>query len=632
MAQTGMLKSRSVPGLFSLGFGQPDLGGKHNKKVTLGVTGQHAGMVDFHTHNDKSGPTEKAMNMASLIVEHPSWRLQTHLTVDGPKEEKPVDSQPKNMKWPRLQPAWLKHDKHCLRFYAVFQEHVVERWDENSRTRNVVIQYYLEDGTLSITEPKVENSGLMQGQFLKPSHAPRADGNGNLGPGDFHIGEEFVLNGIHYHVTGCDRYTRWFFEENGWFLGEEESVMKDQWVKSYTHAKIAEKGGLPQSRSAVEAKQLVGYQLGQPPADLKLIQFLQNDRKVLRYKAFWDDPTLYGNRFYFTIHYFLADNTMEINEAHARNSGRDAYPVFAKRGPIHRDNKMTAYPGMLAPEPEPYQPQDLLVGNSINVWRRKIVIYDCDEFTRKFYHEFLGIDQAAAVVDVAEHPKTHQKLHPPPHNGIGSEEDSLMNCMAIAPKAAKKDLGRLMTLTGEILRFEARMVNGEPEDENRRFIIGYFPADDCVACWELPVRNSGHMAGKFAEKKRMKNPNTGKYFTLPELAIGKTVCICAQAMLIMRADEHTLRFLENHVEDFPDADPSYCVSLLVPLARCPEMRDEQGIDPDTMNALCAENGVEIVDHNIITLLRSFSVGADGGPPFVSGPKVLDFMQQMGYQV
>ena len=38
------------------------------------------------------------------------------------------------------------------------------------------------------------------------------------------------------------------------------------------------------------------------------------DRKVLRFKGYWDDHTKYGARLYFNIHYYLADNTMEFNE------------------------------------------------------------------------------------------------------------------------------------------------------------------------------------------------------------------------------------------------------------------------------------------------------------------------------
>ena len=34
--------------------------------------------------------------------------------------------------------------------------------------------YYLMDGTLYITEPKIENSGLPQGVFLKRQKVPRS--------------------------------------------------------------------------------------------------------------------------------------------------------------------------------------------------------------------------------------------------------------------------------------------------------------------------------------------------------------------------------------------------------------------------------------------------------------------------
>jgi len=616
MAATGMLKSRSVPGLMSLGTADVRQGFQ-GRKSTLGF--KIDGPVDTKEHQDK--PSDVAKTMADMI-KNPAWRWTS--VEKEPKEEEPIDSMPKNMKWPRLAPAWLKHDKQVLRFYGFFQEHVVERWDENSRYRNIVICYYMEDGSVSIQEPKVENSGIPQGIFLK-RHPVIAEDGQPVGPGHFVIGEEMLIYGIKYHITGADRFTRWFFEENGVELGEDEPLVRDQWQKSYTFQKVAEKGGLPMSKNAVEAKQLNAFMLGAPPADLKLVQFLQNDRKVLRFKCYWDDETLYGNRIYLTIHYYLADNTMEVNEAHARNSGRDNYPVFMKRGPCYKENRVNAYPGMLEPEPEPYLPKDLMVGTTINIWRRKVVIYDVDIFTQKFYQEYVGVDQWANKIDVSEKPIRHQKLHPPPHAPPGFEEDSLMNCLMIQPKAAKQDLGRMMTLSGEILRFECRMVNGEPEDENRRFIIGYFPADRQMACWELQVRNSGHMAGKFSEKKRMKNPDTGKYFELHELAVGKTACIAAQPLLIMRADEHTLRFLERNIDEFPYADPMYVASAIAPMLGEPAMQDENGVDPDELKAMASDHGVHLLDHEIITLLRNFNVAAEGGPPAISGPRIAEAM-------
>ena len=48
----------------------------------------------------------------------------------------------------------------------------------------------------------------------------------------------------------------------------------------------------------------------------KLSQFLKNDRKVLRFYVAWDDrKSLYGELRAFVLHYFLADNTIEMREA-----------------------------------------------------------------------------------------------------------------------------------------------------------------------------------------------------------------------------------------------------------------------------------------------------------------------------
>jgi hypothetical protein len=41
------------------------------------------------------------------------------------------------------------------RFYGFFKEAVVESALENYRVRKVIIFYYLEDNSLSITEPKL---------------------------------------------------------------------------------------------------------------------------------------------------------------------------------------------------------------------------------------------------------------------------------------------------------------------------------------------------------------------------------------------------------------------------------------------------------------------------------------------
>jgi len=610
-----MKKSLSTPGLMALGTSGPKLGNSHHRKVTLGFKDSHKGVVDFAR---KTACSEDVASLAETIRRDPSWRLQA---TDRPMTPTAVeDCMPKNMVQPRNAPAWLKHDKQVLRFYGFYQETVTERPDENSRFRYLVITYHMEDGTLMIGEPRVENSGISQGQFLKRMRVPREDQQGFLGPDDFRCGQPIEIFAKVIHITGVDRFTRWFYEENGIDVGEDEPVMQDQWQKSYRFMKTAEKGGLPLSRSAVDAKTLTKYMVGQP-AQPKATQFLLNDRKVLCFKAYWDDPTPYGARLYFTIHFFLADNSVEINEAHARNSGRDCYPVFYKRGPLYKSNSLTAYPGMLKPDPIAYEPNDFVVGEDLTVYRRKIVLYDCDEFTRNFYLDYNGADQWKGKISVQQPPVRHVKLPPPPHNGIGSEEDSLINCEMIRPVAPKKDLVKMMTLSGEVLRFEALMTNGEPEDSNRKFVISFYPADGEVMVCEIQERNNGHMAGKFAEKKLIKNPDTGKYFKIQDFYVGQTVTVASQPLTITRADEHCLQYLEEHCEIYPLADTREIAKRIAPLASHPEMTDSRGISPDRLKKLASEAHCDLIDHEVITLLRKFCVSPDGDA-LIDGAAVL----------
>jgi len=630
-----MRKSQSTPtvGLMGLGIEMPRTGSNLKKSTfKFRFDGE---VLDLHNH-EAHRASDQAIKMADQVKTNPAWRLaaaQMGLTESGRdlartgpmglNDHPPTTHD--NMKWPRVVPAWLKHDKQVLRFYAFFQESISERPDENARYRQCVIMYFMEDGTIRVSEPKQENSGIPQGTFLKRHRVTKADQSGFIGPGDMRVGEDTVIYGRRFHVTGADRFTRWFFEENGIDLGPDEPVVEDQWEKNYKFTKTAEKGGLAVSRNCVEAKQLNAFTLGIPPAGRKFQQFLENDRKVLRYYAFWDDVTLYGVRVYAKCHFFLSDNTFEVNEAHCRNSGRDNYPNFFKRAPLLKENRVNAYPGMLEPDPVPYTPEDLLVGSSFEVWGRKFVIYDCDDFTRDFYKDYLDIDQRENTLDVETPAIRHVKLPPPPHCGPGREEDSLINVLAIRPTAPKKDLGKMMQLTGEILRFEAKMVTGQPEDECRRLVIMYYPADDEVMVSEIQQRNSGFTGGRFAAKLRRKNPDTGEYFKLTDLAVGKYVTIKSHPLVIIRADEHCLQYCEANPDLFPYSDPVLVARKLEPLRDEPQLQEPGGVDPDLVKYLCMQAGIELIDHEIITLIRFFGLDEQVGVPKIAWEKVASVM-------
>lgn len=99
-----------------------------------------------------------------------------------------------------------------MRFYGYFKEHVVESSLENSRVRKVTIFYFLEDKSIMITEPKITNSGIPQGAFLKRQMVLKQDGSGQpFMPQDFCLGCDIGIFGRQIRLCDADDYTRQFF-------------------------------------------------------------------------------------------------------------------------------------------------------------------------------------------------------------------------------------------------------------------------------------------------------------------------------------------------------------------------------------------------------------------------------------
>merc|ERR1712072_205272 len=94
------------------------------------------------------------------------------------------------------------------------------------------------------------------------------------------------------------------------------------------------------TRDVVEGREYTELMLGGNRKNAKLQQYLANDRKVLRFQCFWDP-----------------------------------YPVFYKRSPLRKNPLISPTPGTLEPEHVIYKPHDLIVGEAIDIYGRKIVIY-----------------------------------------------------------------------------------------------------------------------------------------------------------------------------------------------------------------------------------------------------------------
>jgi hypothetical protein len=118
---------------------------------------------------------------------------------------------------------------------------------------------------------------------------------------------------------------------------------------------------------------------------------MNNDRKVLSFQIYWNDQTLEGGLNFFTLNYFLADDTVEVKEVKKQNSGKDPYPLLLRRMKLPKQPILTHFPGMTLKKEEYYRPSDLLIGNQVVIYGRNCVIYDCDDYTRFWYAENLKI-------------------------------------------------------------------------------------------------------------------------------------------------------------------------------------------------------------------------------------------------
>lgn len=274
-----------------------------------------------------------------------------------------------------------------LNFKAYFLEPVVEDPTENYRVRKCIIYFYLDDDTFHIIEPRVENSGIPQGIFLKRAKLPKAGCPGEfLQWNDLALGMNLDVYSRFFRIVDCDDFTKSFFANEGANIGTPEDYPNDPFA--HTRKMINMKQNPP---DLAEHKNYIEVQLkgGRPNKNLK--SFLDNDRNVLSFKIKWDDTSYDGGEKFYTLNYFLSDNSVEVKEINTQNSGRFAFPMLLKRQKLAKSPILTHYPGMSLRTEEYYKPEDIRCGDMITIYGRSCLIYDCDDHTKAWYQQNLGL-------------------------------------------------------------------------------------------------------------------------------------------------------------------------------------------------------------------------------------------------
>merc|ERR1719382_700318 len=166
-------------------------------------------------------------------------------------ERASIKESARNTYRPAIAPSWLKHDRQVLRFAAYFKEPVHENPKENFRLRHCTIYFYLEDGSMMVTEPKVENSGISQGTFVKRHQIPKP-GGGYVTYQDLSNSETIQVYTRAFRIYDCDDFTREFYKEQGITLPPREEPPLDSFRA--TQLKDLDLLGQPKSRDIVEGK------------------------------------------------------------------------------------------------------------------------------------------------------------------------------------------------------------------------------------------------------------------------------------------------------------------------------------------------------------------------------------------
>jgi len=487
-------------------------------------------------------------------------------------------------------PRFAQLDKKVLRYFGVFEELLdpaivgsapadapVRR---NEHVRHCSILYYLEDGTIQVGEKRQDNSGMMQGQLIKRTHIPKpvfdANGWGVVNPSDapngtasllkandpppvdmytpedFVVGGEVNLFGRVIFIYDCDIFTQ---EYNKHVLGRAIPLEQIDRARAeaptdlyidHVAAQRSAKMELAHRHSAFAASGVIKEE-----DHGTYMKFLQWDTKVLRFFCVWDDrQSMYGDQRKFVLRYYLADDTVDMVEEHVANSGRRT-GNFLRRGRVPKKMPESIVGSGDIHSGDYFTPADLMVGDTVTLYNRIFFICGCDTFTRAYYAKNFGItDMPEFDVDPEPLPTTAVRAPVPAYSGLGTQEDSFGSVLYLVPKPPAKNVMKMLQNEKKRLRFRARFTDPkDAADEQRRFIITYFTADDTIAVYEESINNSGRWSGKFLERGRVLKPDPTRgsaavvYYGIEDMVVGNHLNFNCHKFIIMQIDEFSRKVL-----------------------------------------------------------------------------------------
>ena len=424
-------------------------------------------------------------------------------------------------------------DSPVLNFTAVVAEMAMD--SEITRERRCTILFFVENGTIKIVEHAQVNSGIPQGTLLRRCIVLKDDGS-PVTLDDLQYGEDIVIYGRRYSIVNCSGQTRAYLEN----IGRTQIPPSKTDAEGECWGEMQDVNWGTYRREKNNLKEFMEAKLGNTVNNSGRDGFQQYGNMVLKFLCSWDDSEhLYGDVSKFVLQYHLADDTVEI----FNKSSKELFPKLLKRAPLPREfNGSTTTFGDNSAYEEYYHFTDFYIGAVLNVYSRQLVIHEADTATREFY-EAMEIPLGEADMSFEEQPSIVFSHEIPPHNGFGSEEDSLKSC--VGPLCPSNPPARSNVFENRVLSFFGNLVSDNATDANRKFVISYYMQDQTVKIQEPPLRNSGFVGGLFLSRRRVKRVDGSGYVDESDFRIGQDIRLLTHKFTLTGANDFTLKYLDD---------------------------------------------------------------------------------------
>ncbi|CAD7966151.1 unnamed protein product [Amoebophrya sp. A120] len=379
---------------------------------------------------------------------------------------------------------------------------------------------------------------------------------------------------------------------------------------------------------------------------------------------------LYSLRQYFTILFHTEDSTIEIMRQPTGNTypvGKttaEGKSLYHSRAAVPRSQLASSARCMvtrvgIAPSPgELVQAEDLQTGSSVILYGEEFHLYDCDEKTKDWYHErqligatpapngtTMNVNATTSIIEQKDckhlyfptgvDPETGAQVvytnYAVPlsfcpatgepklacssdfsssgmnNNGTSSKMKTGAKMLSTSTTTSNKMKGaRMAAYRNVVLRFSGKLVD---DDLKRTFVVAFYLADNTVSVYEQRQENSGFTGGNFIQRIALRNVEKNRNFLPSDFFVGATVNLIAKKFFLSKADEFTLRFMEQHPRVFPKADLVGNGNLEKILTKS---RVEDFETPHQLKQYCASelNLTDLSDQEVLTLVRFSGPGTD----------------------